>query len=341
MHRIDTATAVVSLPTPAAVGTPGYFSKGNPGPGTPSDPTSFDQDWCNSVQEEICNVIEAAGLTLTKSVRTQLLTSVKSFGRIRLTGNITLYVATTGSDANNGTAIGTPWLTLQHAANVLQSSYDLNGFVATISVADGTYNAGISFLGPMVGGTIVGGNASVFLLGNASTPANCIINAGSGTCISAAFGTGVQVRGFTLTAPGGGSGVGLSMTNGAFQTWDTLVFGACSLAHINLSAGGAGRVGNYSITGNSPVHYNVIENSVLDFQSAVITITGTPAFATAFANAQLGGVMNAPTFSFVGAGATGARYHVDTNGVIFTNGGGASFFPGNAGGAAATGGQYA
>jgi hypothetical protein len=43
--------------------------------------------------------------------------------------------------------------------------------------------------------------------------------------------------------------------------------------------------------------------------------------------------------TFTGA-ATGKRYDVTENGVISTAGGGANYFPGNAAGTTATGGQY-
>ena len=41
-----------------------------------------------------------------------------------------------------------------------------------------------------------------------------------------------------------------------------------------------------------------------------------------------------------GATVTGTRYSVTNNGVVFTNGGGATYLPGNAAGSSANGGQY-
>lgn len=72
MFRIDNSTAVTPIPTPGAVGpNPNYFfTNGNPGGGVPA--TIVDADWTNAVQEEICNVITAAGISLSKTVRTQL-----------------------------------------------------------------------------------------------------------------------------------------------------------------------------------------------------------------------------------------------------------------------------
>jgi parallel beta-helix repeat protein len=51
------------------------------------------------------------------------------------------YVATTGSDSNNGTSPSTPWLTLQHANNSLPPGGKAAG--ACINVAPGTYASGV------------------------------------------------------------------------------------------------------------------------------------------------------------------------------------------------------
>jgi len=60
MHRIDHATAA-----------PGnLFTEGSPATATPS--TTVTDDWLNDVQENICDVVEAAGIPLTKGNYTQL-----------------------------------------------------------------------------------------------------------------------------------------------------------------------------------------------------------------------------------------------------------------------------
>ena len=74
MHRIDHSTAAASLPTPAAAGTPGYFTKGNPGTGTPA--TVVTDDWLNSIQEENIAILAAAGITPSKTVRNQVLVAL-------------------------------------------------------------------------------------------------------------------------------------------------------------------------------------------------------------------------------------------------------------------------
>lgn len=70
MHRIDHPTAVSVLPTPDPAGTPGYFTDGDPMGGIPA--TVVTRDWANAVQEEIANVIDAAGIPLDKTNNGQM-----------------------------------------------------------------------------------------------------------------------------------------------------------------------------------------------------------------------------------------------------------------------------
>lgn len=71
MHRIDTPTAQVGK---FGVGKNG-FTAGNPQTG--ELPTALDQTFFDSIQEEICTVIEGASVALNKSSRNQLLTALK------------------------------------------------------------------------------------------------------------------------------------------------------------------------------------------------------------------------------------------------------------------------
>ena len=78
MYRIDNADATSTLPTPLAPGpvSHGFFQSGNPATGQKA--TTVDRDWANAQQEEICAVIEAAGITLSKTNRTQLLAAIRA-----------------------------------------------------------------------------------------------------------------------------------------------------------------------------------------------------------------------------------------------------------------------
>ncbi len=68
-------------------------------------------------------------------------------GRTFLTTNTTWYVATTGSDTLGTGTIGSPWLTIQHACDVIASTIDFNGFDGSVQIADGSYNG--FFIGAM------------------------------------------------------------------------------------------------------------------------------------------------------------------------------------------------
>jgi hypothetical protein len=66
MHRVDTDYSV-----------DGSFSDGNQTTGAPG--TRVDAAWLNAVQEEIANVIEAAGLTLAKGTNNQLVAATRGY----------------------------------------------------------------------------------------------------------------------------------------------------------------------------------------------------------------------------------------------------------------------
>ncbi|OJC57817.1 hypothetical protein AXW37_10115 [Yersinia ruckeri] len=71
MHRIDTPTAQVDK---FGAGKNG-FTRGNPQTGVPT--TALDDDYFDSVQEELAGVIEGAGIVLNKANRAQLLAALK------------------------------------------------------------------------------------------------------------------------------------------------------------------------------------------------------------------------------------------------------------------------
>ncbi len=77
MERIKSTGTVPARPAPDAVGTPGYFSEGNPGGGTPA--AIVTDDWANAVQEELVQPILAAGLALDELDDTQLLQAIQFF----------------------------------------------------------------------------------------------------------------------------------------------------------------------------------------------------------------------------------------------------------------------
>jgi hypothetical protein len=254
-----------------------------------------------------------------------------------LTANRTYFVRTDGSDSNDGLAntAGGAFLTIQKAVDVA-TMLDLSIYSITISVADGTYTGNIALK------TIVGAG-TITIQGNTATPANVIISVTSAHCIQGNAVLGFwRLSGMKLVANSAGfscifvsQGTKLAIVSG-FE------FGAAGAGghHILAQLGAlVSCTTNYTISGAAATHWNFQTGSIIQYVNRTVTVSGTPAFSTAFASASHGAGLLVTGLTFSGA-ATGTRYSVTINAWIDTNGGGATYFPGNAGGAAATGGQY-
>ena len=105
MFQTDQATAATVLPTPAAAGTQGYFTNGNPGAGVPA--TILDADFMNMLMLELANVVTGAGLTLSKTTYNQVLSAIKRIGQNTIvladTGAVNAYTATNATPLVAGT----------------------------------------------------------------------------------------------------------------------------------------------------------------------------------------------------------------------------------------------
>lgn len=343
MHQIDTTGAVTSMPTPNPVGsTVGWFNHGNASTGEPF--TVLSSDWCNAVQGELKNVIQAAGITLDKTNNAQLLAALNKLGRIKVAvgGSLDVYVnASTGNDANDGLTTGTAKASIQAAVDMISENYDVQGVVPTVHVADGTYTTGVT-LSPLVGGL------GLTLVGNTSTPMNCkIALSGAGACCTALSGAHLSVSGFALesTHGSGGSpwdapGCGLAAWNGGQIGFDNIAFGQCSVAHIN---GGTGViVTNFagapvSIYGDAAAHMLVgIPGATVNVSGADCQILNAVSISV-FANAAGPCMILASGAVYGGASSvTGQKYTVGY-GALITVGGDINFFPGTVAGDSFTG----
>jgi hypothetical protein len=260
--------------------------------------------------------------------------------RTQLTNNLTLFVAPAGSggsDSNTGLAALSPFLTLQKAWNFVQQSLDLAGFSVTVQMAAGTYTASLNASGALVGSPVT---SSFIILGNTSSPSTVTLACTSGLNILAQAGAAILIQGLTLSNSGGSLTAGLFAQSGGSISFSNMVFGAfAGGAHLQTGQGGSvTATGPYTISGGAQSHALANVSAPIILQQAV-TLTGTPAFSIAFASAQIGGVIQFASATFTGS-ATGVRFSVNSNGVIVTNGAGATFLPGSAAGASATGGEY-
>ena len=262
--------------------------------------------------------------------------------RTTLSAAATYYVRTDGNDANTGlvNSSGGAFLTIQYAIDVA-SALDNMGYNITIQVVDGTY----SLSSPILCKTFVG-SGTITLQGNVTTPNNCVLSysfASSNDGIQASGVLGVyNIQGFKMICSSNGNqaiyAVDQSIVNVQkmnFSTGWAYHLSSTSFAEINI-------IGNYTISGGAAMHFTTSQGKIGANVTLTITVSGTPAFSSAFANASRCGyiLVTSSKVTFSGS-ATGKYYSAALNAVIDTLGGGGTYFPGNSAGSTPTGGQYA
>lgn len=272
--------------------------------------------------------------------QTIITTSGTCASREVLTGNRTYYVRTDGNDSfctgltdaayvSGAFPQNCAFVTIQKAIAVT-SSLDINIYNVTIQVRNGTYTGVITLASIL-------GSGSVTILGDTVTPSNVTLN----VVISAITGADIignwNVSGVKIIS--GGNGISLSGPSSTLN-FSAVDFGVNTSAHINV--GGGARVsatGAYSISGGATFHA-IASGGTVAIAGYTVTLSGTPAFSAAFVYTEAAGYIRAFGMTFSGTGATGKRYDSNQNGLIVTNGGGASYFPGSIAGTVATQGQY-
>lgn len=250
-----------------------------------------------------------------------------------LTAARTYYVRTDGSDSNTGLSntAGGAFLTIQKAIDVATTA-DLNGFTVTLKLGDGTYTSPLS-LKPFVGA------GEIVIEGNSATPGNVVLSTAA-TCINATNCGNYTIQYMRLQATAG-YGVFASGARTAL-TLKGLVYGAMSAGGIHVYITARASVTQnttpYSIVGGAYAHIYASEGGSIEASSATVTLTGTPAFSV-FAFAENTALVRLVANSYSGS-ATGSRYSVSGNAIMFTAGAGASYLPGSTAGTEATGGRY-
>jgi hypothetical protein len=262
-----------------------------------------------------------------------------------LTANRTYFVRTDGSDSNNGLAdnSGGAFLTIQKAINTA-AALDMSTFNVTIQVRNGTY---ATSTGLVLKSTV--GAGKITIVGDEATPSNVVVTTNGamtgndGVILAASITTTYAVRGLMLTSTATGNVLGLVASGISTIEFQNLNFGSGMAQHIRAQDGGLiSATGNYTISGSGGAgssHLNAVGTGKLRIQSITVTLTGTPAFSSGFVSCLRLGVafLNGNTFS---GSATGKRYDVSENSVVFVSGAGANYLPGDAAGTTATGGQY-
>jgi hypothetical protein len=259
--------------------------------------------------------------------------------REQLSVNRSYYVRTDGSDGNNGLAnsSGGAFLTLQKAIDTV-AALDLSIYNVTIQAGDGTYTGAVTVTGPWVG------SGSVTLQGNTATPANVVITTAiaGAAALSVQSGGRLSITGLKLVSSGAGATAGLKSLGSAISVTGAVDFGA---ANRQMQAAGNGSITfgpgiTYNISAGAVTHIFCSSGGNLAIEGCTITSTGTVAFSSAFVTSSFIGVVFIDSNSFAGASATGSRYSITANGVVFTAGAATTYLPGNAAGSTSSGGQY-
>lgn len=248
-----------------------------------------------------------------------------------LTANRTYYVRTDGSDSNTGlvNSAGGAFATIQKAVNVT-AALDLSTFGVTIQLGNTGSYAGWNVASPFVGGP----GSSVLIQGDAAAAGSYVITGTGFVSLGKLFISGVKF------VPSSGDGLFIA-ENGSVTINGAVQFGAASGARqIVMSGKSSVLIGAIvTINGSAANWILAIENSIFTCNGFAPVFSGTPAFSAATVQAQTGASVSIVNGAPSGA-ATGQRYNVASNAVVFTNGGGATYIPGNVGGGTASGGQY-
>ena len=258
-----------------------------------------------------------------------------------LTANRTYYIRTDGSDSNSGltNTSGGAFLTPQKFYDTV-TKLDKNGFDVTGKLASGTYTVTTSTL--LKSGE---GEGRVILEGDTTTPSNVLLTTSSdltpnGAILYAYGQTSIHlIRGIKFTSTGS-----TSFRNHAIFTRanSILEFEACDFGALagtfsqHLRADTDGKiygVGNYTVSGGAYSHWGSTANGKLFISGVTVTLSGTPAFGDSWAIANRQSIMQVATNTFTGS-ATGKRYSVSELSMIFVNGAGATYLPGNTSGTA-------
>jgi hypothetical protein len=269
--------------------------------------------------------------------------------RWKLPSAVTIFVdPSSGADSAttvDGMASGAAaYATVDFAYGQVQTEWDLNGQVVTCSLPAATITRTTAYspTGPLVGQT----SANQFDIHGQGTSSTILSTSTNGAYFVECFnGARVQVSNMQLLNTGVGGGA-LLVAEG--QIWfKDIWFDIRSNSALDVAGPTSSIVyqgGNWTIIGGHTINiFAVSEDHGIIYLggSPGLTISGSPAWTTAFVQGDLGGMIEGTGFTIALAGSpTGPRYNVGSMGIVFTGGsGGANFYPGNSVGTGATSSQ--
>ena len=254
----------------------------------------------------------------------------------------------TGSDSNNGLTPTTAFLTIQHAFDQLQM-INTNGWNITVHIADYQNYANATC-------RVITGSGIVIVVGNDANPENVLITSTLASTpalyVTASAGTYI-FHGLKVAAT---QDCGIRVFPNSTLYMYNMEFGACAQAHYTSFGGSIGvwglaefqapgsgltAVPKIYISGNSPVHSDATTGAFFDMHAPDLVFRAPYTIGT-WAVADSAAVNICYYNSQTGAPGAGCKKYAATlNGVVNTQGRGASVIPGDTAGTLATGGQFA
>lgn len=246
-----------------------------------------------------------------------------------VTSNRTYFIRSDGSNSNDGlvdSAAGA-FLTIQKFFDTV-AALDMRAIVTGNITVAGTY-AGAVAKGPWIGS-----NYSVVLNGDSGTPSNILINSTGFTAQGGAQFTiqGMKTSGLFDHLYAKDPGSHISFTG----NWE---FATCT-GKRNMFAELGGKItyaSGSTISAAAANHMLAGNGGTIKVSAATVTLTGTPNFTVAFAQASGGEIITASqTFS---GSATGVKFAIDSGGKISRGTGtiNLNYFPGDTVGTIAEG----
>ena len=264
--------------------------------------------------------------------------AIQAVNRTKLSGNLNIYVSPSGNASNTGLSPSAALPSINQALAVGYHNYDYNGFSLIINLAAGAYQEPVVVYGMPVG------CQNVFIVGNTANPQGTVVSAVNGNAVTIDFAQ-VYLQGFQCGASGVasgliGNGYGLVATQ-AYIILDHMAFGSCQTAQIGCYNQSLIAPGGLPLTfsGTSGIGIIVGASSYLWAPNSAITFAGGTVYnsfwlecssnSLAIVDQQGGGSQFTGSFS-------GARFLVNYNSSIQTNGAGINYFPGSVAGFADT-----
>ena len=275
MYQIDVPTAVAGLPTPAAEGTAGFFTDGNPGTGTPA--TIVPADFLNMMMQELINVALEGTAPLSKSSYTQVRDAISNMVANASAG-VGQVTNVTGVSPINSSGGATPAISISAATDSTPGSMS----AADKTKLDGIAAGATANAGTVTAVTVVSANGVSASVANQGTTPQLTVSLGaitpnsiscSGAASAASFSTSGNVNCGALFANGTvAAGTNLAIGNGGSSGPGT-IFSNSNWGMLLTSAVATPALGEFAFQSNTGVQRVVINSGGINVSGAVTCTT--------------------------------------------------------------------